>query len=151
MNPESFTIVLHFFFFLLFRLLQLIRYSSELSLVLRVNGYWLIKTSFEKSLHFDDNLVWLVLGFLLITLGSVTKNLLVMWINKNGNNDYSPLCLASYTVDERTIARGSPEQSHERCSSWEHWWQKVLTITAGHKCNVIWSFKLYGHRKLYQI
>ncbi|KAG4927912.1 hypothetical protein JHK85_054398 [Glycine max] len=38
-------------------------------------------------------------------LGSVTKILLVLYVNKNDNNNESPLCLANYTVEERTITR----------------------------------------------
>ncbi|KAK7336603.1 hypothetical protein VNO77_17149 [Canavalia gladiata] len=50
-------------------------------------------------------------------LGSVAKILLVIYVNKNGNSDESPLCLANYTVEERTITRWSPEQCRESCSS----------------------------------
>ncbi|KAK7243870.1 hypothetical protein RIF29_38683 [Crotalaria pallida] len=46
-------------------------------------------------------------------LGGVAKILLVMYINKNGYNDESPLCLENYTVQERTITRWIPEQSRE--------------------------------------
>ena len=42
-------------------------------------------------------------------LGSVTKILLVLYVNKNDNNNESPLCLANYTVEERTITRWNPE------------------------------------------
>lgn len=53
----------YFFFFL-----QSVLYDFELIMVFGVNGYWLIETPIEKNLCFDDNLVWFVLGFLLITL-----------------------------------------------------------------------------------
>ena len=46
-------------------------------------------------------------------LGSVAKILLVLYINKNGNSDDSPSCLANYTIEERTITRWSPEQCRE--------------------------------------
>ncbi|KAK7396273.1 hypothetical protein VNO78_17158 [Psophocarpus tetragonolobus] len=47
-------------------------------------------------------------------LGSVAKFLLVLYVNKNGNGNESPLCLSNYTVEERTITRWSPEQSREK-------------------------------------
>jgi tRNA-splicing endonuclease subunit Sen2 len=47
-------------------------------------------------------------------LGSVAKTLLVLYINKNGHSGESPLCLANYTIEERTISRWSPEQCRER-------------------------------------
>lgn len=47
-------------------------------------------------------------------LGSVAKSLLVLHVNKNGNNNESPLCLANYSVEERTITRWSPEQCREK-------------------------------------
>ncbi|CAL0326660.1 unnamed protein product [Lupinus luteus] len=50
-------------------------------------------------------------------LGGVAKILLVLYINRNGNKDDSPLCLANYTVQERTITRWIPEQSREKGSS----------------------------------
>ncbi|XP_057437665.1 tRNA-splicing endonuclease subunit Sen2-1 [Lotus japonicus] len=46
-------------------------------------------------------------------LGSVAKILLVMYVNKNGSSDESPSCLANYSVEERTIARWSPELCRE--------------------------------------
>ncbi|KAL1315076.1 hypothetical protein HN51_041860 [Arachis hypogaea] len=55
-------------------------------------------------------------------VGSVAKTLLVLYISKNGSRDDSPSCLAdspsclaNYTVEERTIARWSPEQCRESC------------------------------------
>lgn len=50
-------------------------------------------------------------------LGSVAKILLVLYVNKNGNSDDSPSCLANYTIEERTITRWSPEQCREGCDS----------------------------------
>ncbi|XP_027333830.1 tRNA-splicing endonuclease subunit Sen2-1-like [Abrus precatorius] len=50
-------------------------------------------------------------------LGSVAKILLVLYVNKNRKGDESPLCLAHYTVEERTITRWNPEQCREKCSS----------------------------------
>nr|KYP70565.1 tRNA-splicing endonuclease subunit Sen2-1 [Cajanus cajan] len=47
-------------------------------------------------------------------LGSVAKSLLVLHVNKNGNYNESPLCLANYSVEERTITRWSPEQCREK-------------------------------------
>jgi tRNA-splicing endonuclease subunit Sen2 len=47
-------------------------------------------------------------------LGSVAKTLLVLYVNKNGHSDESPLCLTNYTIEERTISRRSPEQCRER-------------------------------------
>ncbi|CAI8607763.1 unnamed protein product [Vicia faba] len=47
-------------------------------------------------------------------LGSVAKTLLVLYVNKNGHSDGSPLYLENYAVEERTISRWSPEQSRER-------------------------------------
>lgn len=45
--------------------------------------------------------------------GSVAKTLLVLLVNKNGNDAVSPICLDNYTVEERTITRWSPEQCRE--------------------------------------
>ncbi|KAJ7946745.1 tRNA-splicing endonuclease subunit Sen2 [Quillaja saponaria] len=45
--------------------------------------------------------------------GSVVKTLLVLYINRNGNSNVSPLCLEKYTVEERTVSRWSPEQCRE--------------------------------------
>ncbi|KAL9331630.1 hypothetical protein ACSQ67_001240 [Phaseolus vulgaris] len=47
-------------------------------------------------------------------VGSVAKILLVLHVNKIGNNNESPLCLANYTVEECTITRWSPEQNREK-------------------------------------
>lgn len=47
-------------------------------------------------------------------LGSVAKTLLVLYVNKNGNSNESPLCLKNYTIEERTITRWSPEQGREK-------------------------------------
>lgn len=47
-------------------------------------------------------------------VGSVAKILLVLHVNKIGNNNESPLCLANYTVEECTITRWSPEQNCEK-------------------------------------
>jgi hypothetical protein len=38
-------------------------------------------------------------------LGSVAKTLLVLYVNKNGHNDESLLCLINYINEERTICR----------------------------------------------
>ncbi|KAI4316180.1 hypothetical protein L6164_024184 [Bauhinia variegata] len=46
-------------------------------------------------------------------LGSVAKTLLVLYINRNGKSDASPSCLTSYTVEERTMTRWSPQQCRE--------------------------------------
>ncbi|KAF8397635.1 hypothetical protein HHK36_016555 [Tetracentron sinense] len=45
--------------------------------------------------------------------GSVAKTLLVITVNKNGQNATSPLCLEQYSVKEHTITRWSPEQCRE--------------------------------------
>lgn len=47
-------------------------------------------------------------------LGSVAKTLLLLYVNKNGNSNESPLCLENYTIEERTITRWSPEQCREK-------------------------------------
>ncbi|KAG5035674.1 hypothetical protein AAZX31_04G172000 [Glycine max] len=47
-------------------------------------------------------------------LGGVAKILLVLYVNRNGGSNESPLCLANYTVEERTITRWNPEQCREK-------------------------------------
>ncbi|XP_022947592.1 tRNA-splicing endonuclease subunit Sen2-1-like isoform X1 [Cucurbita moschata] len=45
--------------------------------------------------------------------GSVAKTLLVLTVNSNGNRSVSPSCLDSYSIEERTVTRWSPEQCRE--------------------------------------
>ncbi|XP_008463899.1 tRNA-splicing endonuclease subunit Sen2-1 isoform X2 [Cucumis melo] len=45
--------------------------------------------------------------------GSVAKTLLVLSVNDNGSEFVSPSCLDSYSIEERTVTRWSPEQCRE--------------------------------------
>ncbi|CAK9314437.1 unnamed protein product [Citrullus colocynthis] len=45
--------------------------------------------------------------------GSVAKTLLVLTVNDNGSGFVSPSCLDSYSIEERTVTRWSPEQCRE--------------------------------------
>ena len=47
-------------------------------------------------------------------LGGVAKILLVLYVNRNGSSNESPLCLANYTIEEHTITRWNPEQCREK-------------------------------------
>ncbi|KAL6983370.1 tRNA-intron lyase [Sarracenia purpurea var. burkii] len=72
----------------------------------------------------DDNengrlRVWSDFQGTLRLCGSVAKTLLVLYINKNGVGDVSPLCLDSYSVEERVVARWSAELSREDKTSTE--------------------------------
>ncbi|KAL2325149.1 hypothetical protein Fmac_024207 [Flemingia macrophylla] len=74
-------------------------------------------------------------------LGSVAKILLVLYVNKNGANNESPLCLANYSVEERTITRWSPEQCRKKkCSPCS----LSMIQEPGNTPS-------YGHNKLYQM
>ncbi|KAI7983775.1 tRNA-splicing endonuclease subunit Sen2-2 [Camellia lanceoleosa] len=57
--------------------------------------------------------VWSDFQCTLRLCGSVAKTLLVLRIDKNGVGAGSPSCLESYSVEESTITRWSPEQSRE--------------------------------------
>ncbi|THG23818.1 hypothetical protein TEA_001614 [Camellia sinensis var. sinensis] len=57
--------------------------------------------------------VWSDFQCTLRLCGSVAKTWLVLRINKSGVGASSPSCLESYSVEERTITRWSPEQSRE--------------------------------------
>ncbi|XP_052199230.1 tRNA-splicing endonuclease subunit Sen2-1 [Diospyros lotus] len=61
--------------------------------------------------------VWSDLHCTLRLCGSVAKTLLLLHIDRNGAGAGSPSCLESYSVEERTITRWSPEQSREDKSS----------------------------------
>ncbi|XP_022146301.1 tRNA-splicing endonuclease subunit Sen2-1 [Momordica charantia] len=45
--------------------------------------------------------------------GSVAKTLLVLSVNNNGSSSVSPSFLDSYSIEERTVTRWSPEQCRE--------------------------------------
>lgn len=45
--------------------------------------------------------------------GSVAKTLLVLYVNKSGHSDASPMFLETYRVVEQTITRWSPERCRE--------------------------------------
>ncbi|KAG5515441.1 hypothetical protein RHGRI_036482 [Rhododendron griersonianum] len=57
--------------------------------------------------------VWSDFQCTLRLCGSVAKTLLVLRIDRNSVGEDSPSCLESYSVEERTITRWSPEQSRE--------------------------------------
>ncbi|KAA8549501.1 hypothetical protein F0562_001185 [Nyssa sinensis] len=57
--------------------------------------------------------VWSDFQCTLRLCGSVAKTLLVLNIHKNGNGADSPSCLETYSIEERTITRWSPEQCRE--------------------------------------
>ncbi|EEF36007.1 tRNA-splicing endonuclease subunit Sen2-1 [Ricinus communis] len=57
--------------------------------------------------------VWSDFHCTLRLCGSVAKTLLVLGINKNCHGTTLPSCLEKYSVEERTFARWSPQQSRE--------------------------------------
>lgn len=57
--------------------------------------------------------VWSDFQCTLRLCGSVAKTLLVLYIDKNGNDVVFPSCLENYSVEERMITRWNPEQSRE--------------------------------------
>lgn len=77
--------------------------------------YGVLVLSHDKDGDLNGRLrVWSDVHCTTRLLGGVAKTLLVLYVNKNGNNDESLLCLTNYTVEERTISRWSPEQCRER-------------------------------------
>ncbi|KAL3849625.1 hypothetical protein ACJIZ3_011507 [Penstemon smallii] len=57
--------------------------------------------------------VWSDFHCTLRLCGSVAKTLLVLYIDKNGEGDFSPSCLEHYCVEERLVTRWNAERSRE--------------------------------------
>ncbi|CAH1453231.1 unnamed protein product [Lactuca virosa] len=61
--------------------------------------------------------VWSDFQCMLRLSGSVAKTLLILYVNRNGENGEigvdSPCCLGNYSVEERTITRWNPERCME--------------------------------------